>query len=531
MAILVVLKAANAFYLGNFSNEFDFNVTSETEIEIGFHGYIDTYCSWCILGPVTLWEYTAEDYISDYTQKVAEAEALYTQPMNKDVLDALKDAAGKESTLVSVDDVLNAVKALNTAIENANNSIALYKDVNTYITKAENHNAAVKAAFEASGIKAAYEAGTLVDVNSAIEAYRNAILSQTAVGSDISEAFTLISDDMSGWTTDITNGSAHFKQNTWSNEGETDGSGMVIPFMEYWLPNGSVLDNATLKYKFTGLVPNQYYEISALVRAYKEKQVEDLTGAYLFAGSAKSLDISTGTNASNGESGIYYGVLKATGKANADGDLEAGFIVDNCNFTNLSNIVIQLDVGASHSIKNSQFINCLSPITLTSSSSFTTINNCNFTDCVNPDRDAPIIIMGNANKNVIENNIFKNTTGRRAGAISIANNLSNNVNNTYNTLSSLVNVSGNINTFVSYPVLYVSESGSGTVGSRTDRCNLTWALSNINVGGFIYLQEGLYNLSGVSTLNSNLIGEGEGVVIDNGSFKFSIKKSLPKVLL
>ncbi len=350
-------KAANAFYLGNFSNEFDFNVTSETEIEIGFHGYIDTYCSWCILGPVTLWEYTAEDYISDYTQKVAEAEALYTQPMNKDVLDALKDAAGKESTLVSVDDVLNAVKALNTAIENANNSIALYKDVNTYITKAENHNAAVKAAFEASGIKAAYEAGTLVDVNSAIEAYRNAILSQTAVGSDISEAFTLISDDMSGWTTDITNGSAHFKQNTWSNEGETDGSGMVIPFMEYWLPNGSVLDNATLKYKFTGLVPNQYYEISALVRAYKEKQVEDLTGAYLFAGSAKSLDISTGTNASNGESGIYYGVLKATGKANADGDLEAGFIVDNCNFNWLAakNFTVKVSEDPGISEIQSQF--------------------------------------------------------------------------------------------------------------------------------------------------------------------------------
>ena len=58
-------KAANAFAKGDFSNEFDFELSSEQTITIGFRGYIDTYCSWCILGPVTLYEYTEEDLADD----------------------------------------------------------------------------------------------------------------------------------------------------------------------------------------------------------------------------------------------------------------------------------------------------------------------------------------------------------------------------------------------------------------------------------------------------------------------------------
>ena len=350
-------KAATAFGEGDFSNEFDFNVETETTIEIGFHGYIDTYCSWCILGPVTLWEYTAEDYIEDYTNKVDEAKKLFDKPMNKDVLAALKDAAGKESSLVTVDDVKNAITALNTAMLNANNSIAVYEEINTYISKATTYNAEVSAAFGASGIKDAYDAGTLIDANEAITAYRKAFLSQTAIGADLTEAFTLVSNGLVGWSANYTNSEIHFQQNTWSHEGETDGSGMTIPFVEYWILGGNVLENATLKYTFTGLVPNQYYEVSALVRAFKENEVADLSGACLFVGTAKSLDVSTGTNAPGADYGMCYGVLKATGRTNADGELEAGFIVENANFNWLAakNFVIKVSEDPGIGEIQSQF--------------------------------------------------------------------------------------------------------------------------------------------------------------------------------
>ena len=55
-------RAATAFSQGKFSNEFDFTVTGEgtTEVEIGFRGPCPDG-GWCILGPVTLWQYTVED--------------------------------------------------------------------------------------------------------------------------------------------------------------------------------------------------------------------------------------------------------------------------------------------------------------------------------------------------------------------------------------------------------------------------------------------------------------------------------------
>lgn len=58
-------KAANAFSRGDFSNEFDFRLTEQQTITIGFRGYIDTYCSWCILGPVTLYQYTEDEYADE----------------------------------------------------------------------------------------------------------------------------------------------------------------------------------------------------------------------------------------------------------------------------------------------------------------------------------------------------------------------------------------------------------------------------------------------------------------------------------
>ncbi len=353
-------KAANAFYLGNFSNEFDFNVETETEIEIGFHGYIDTYCSWCILGPVTLWKYTAEDYMEDYNKEVAEAEKLYSLPMNKDVLAVLKEAAGKASTLVTVDDVSNAVSALKTAIQNANNSIEIYSEINTYITKAAAYGTAVSAAFEASGIKAAYEAGTLTSVDEAVDAYRNAIIAQTEVGADITEAFGEIASTMEGWSTDNTDSNCLFHINDWSNEGQTDGSGMLTPFIEFWR-NGGILGNATLKRTFTGLKPNQYYEVSALIRAYNESSAIELTGASLFAGKVKSLDISNGTVGSTGSKGMYYGTFKVIGKSDENGVLEAGIIVENCNFNWIAakNITIKVSEDPGLNEIKSQFATLL----------------------------------------------------------------------------------------------------------------------------------------------------------------------------
>lgn len=164
-------RAATAFSQGKFSNEFDFNVTGEgtVAVEIGFKGTCPNG-GWCILGPVTLWEYTAEDYMEDYREKVAIAEPLLTQKMNADVLQALNDAIVEESTLTTVDDVQNAVSTLIGAINDANTSISNYESLKDAIDAFDANYAKLdsygKDAADAAGAydaKNAYTNGTATD--------------------------------------------------------------------------------------------------------------------------------------------------------------------------------------------------------------------------------------------------------------------------------------------------------------------------------------------------------------------------------
>ena len=50
-------RAATAFSQGYFPNYIDFTVDEEQEVTLGISGFIDTYDSWCILGPVRLYQY------------------------------------------------------------------------------------------------------------------------------------------------------------------------------------------------------------------------------------------------------------------------------------------------------------------------------------------------------------------------------------------------------------------------------------------------------------------------------------------
>jgi len=173
-------KAANAFSRGDFSNAFDFKLTEGTEVEIGFQGFFNLSLSWCILGPVKLYEYTAEDYMGDYRTKVAEAEALYSSPMNSTVLTNLKAAVVDEATLVTVDDVFNAVDNLKAAIANAEISILKYAEAKTILDAANIYDATGQASYAAdetiAAIQSAYDEGTLEAVTTEQKTAANAAL-------------------------------------------------------------------------------------------------------------------------------------------------------------------------------------------------------------------------------------------------------------------------------------------------------------------------------------------------------------------
>jgi uncharacterized protein YjdB len=188
-----LLRAANAFSKGDFSNEFDFDLEHEQRVIIGFRGYIDTYCSWCILGPVKLFQYNLSDYLVAYDQKVTEAEALYDSPMNKDVLAALKAAVVNKNTLTTTKLVTEAISKLDQKITAARQSISNYADVKSVLEAANNLTASGKAAYAASSIiselQSGYDARTLTELTAeqkaaAQEALAAAVKEQTEVGAD-----------------------------------------------------------------------------------------------------------------------------------------------------------------------------------------------------------------------------------------------------------------------------------------------------------------------------------------------------------
>ncbi|MDE7166507.1 MAG: discoidin domain-containing protein [Bacteroidaceae bacterium] len=252
-------RAAYAFSIGDFENAFDFSVEQDnSEVELGFKGYIDTYCSWCILGPVKLYKYSLEDYLAAYREKVAEAEALYESKMGAAELQALQAAVVDETAFTTGAQVTAALDVLNAALAAAKISVAGYATLTNALTlgetyKANSTNAEAIAAYDAAiaEVKAAYDAATVEDLDAAV-AIVNAALpalarTQTADNSDLT---VLINNPevngADGWTDERPNG----------------GNGPLLgnTAFEYWAGNATSRETACFDYYqvIEGLVPGIY---------------------------------------------------------------------------------------------------------------------------------------------------------------------------------------------------------------------------------------------------------------------------------
>lgn len=331
-------KAANAFSLGNFSNEFDFQVTEAGEVEIGFHGYIDTYCSWCILGPVTLYEYTAADYIEDYDAKYTTANGLLSSLMNADVKSALQTAMVDRSTLTTVDEVKSAINTLGTAITNAQSSINAYASANVsaYLTKMkgilDNTNVYTTDTYNKwyANVQSNYDNGLYTDGEVVTLTENGAYSTGWHSSNHIDDVL------LSTWSIDDVpcgDYTLPLYINTWSVEGNTDGSEFYNPFFEYWVASGS-LEAKTFVSTMTGLKANTTYSftIRARVQGTSEKVENAIT---LKVGDGTAVDISSGTKF--GTTDYYIGNFSAVGETDAAGKLTTTItVVGNSNISWLS---------------------------------------------------------------------------------------------------------------------------------------------------------------------------------------------------
>lgn len=258
-------RASNAFYKGDYSNAFDFSLEEDGNIEIGFQGNFDLMRSWVILGPVKLYKYTLDAYISDYNAKVEEAKKLYDSPMNAGVLAALKEAAtvDVESATKSAE-ITAAIQALTAAIADAEKSVAIYAATKATLDKCTSIlDKDGLAAFDIADILAAYEDGTMEEdqTPAILEAFVVATKAQSSAGADFTGAIvnpSFETGNVDGWTNTGTQSLGAQGNDSFDNK-----KGNF--YAERWHAAG----NINFKQTITGL-PAGKYKLSAYIYSEPE---------------------------------------------------------------------------------------------------------------------------------------------------------------------------------------------------------------------------------------------------------------------
>lgn len=302
---------------------------------------------WIVADNFKLW-YMGEDmsiYVEAYNSAKAAAEAIdQTAPMNAGALAALQQALTDYSTVdeTSKSALQEAAGALGTAASNASASITAYSGVSAVISAANdiktNHNFATAEAIET--------------FTSAIAAVSDGFEAGTLTNEEAANAGTTLGTVISGWRGNaagaaskyLSNGfglngfDAALYVNTWSNEGESDGSNFKVPFYEYWTGDANSLGANT----WTGTidVPNGQYKISALVRVRAKNGVAaaDANGITMTVTDGDAVDVTEGTQV--GESQFQLKEYEAVGLVK-DGKLIFNMVIaadNNISWLSFKNV-------------------------------------------------------------------------------------------------------------------------------------------------------------------------------------------------
>ena len=272
-----------------------------------------------------------------YKGTKAAAEALLGEKMSPEAKAALEAALAAEVDETSEEALIAAEAALQEAITAANVSINLYASnkaaIDAMFALMNSTNVYTAEAFAAYSAKAEdflaqYEAGTLtatVDNPAAIHGWHASV--------DY--------DDLLLSAFGVKDFDTNLYINTWSIEGETDGSEFKVPFFEYWTGDDQSLGATTKTATVTGLEAGKKYEVSAWVRTRAKNGVAavDATGITLSVGAGDSVDVTEG--AVVGGSQFAHAVYTAVGAADENGNLTINFNVladNNVSWLSFKNI-------------------------------------------------------------------------------------------------------------------------------------------------------------------------------------------------
>ena len=277
---------------------------------------------WFLFNGISYTYYNNEVSEEDANAIIAQAEAI-SGAMKADVQTALTEALSSFQSAQTIANY-NVLSAAVTAAQTSANAYAAGKAGLDELTEIlANTNVYTAEAYANLGYDtalAAYNDGTWANEEAA--SFTNNILGNRGWRATVGIDDFLISAFDEGprnW------GSYHI--NTWSVEGDADGSNMTEPFLEYWTGDGNKLADKLIHAQMTGL-PHGIYTVSALVRLR-------LTNNETAPVSGLSLDVNGGeASAVSGElnyGSFYVTPVQAIGKVGVDGVLNINFNVAGAN--------------------------------------------------------------------------------------------------------------------------------------------------------------------------------------------------------
>ena len=274
---------------------------------------------WLLWNNVTLTYFSDEVDPADVTALLATASEYLEKPM----LATLKTAISDAKSALEADGTIANYNALQDAIDNSQTSVDSYASMKAnYLDPLAdvlaNTNVYTTAAYTSvyANYLTAYNNGTISNADA------NAL--RWNAGTNGARPI----DDllMPTWTVGGNAHGATFYQNTWSTEGNNDGTNFRTPFFEYWVDDANVLAATTLQTTQTGLNANGMYKVTAWVRVRESNAgTKSANGVTLQVGEGSAVDVSAGEQV--GESKLYIAEYAAFGQSDADGNLTIKFTV------------------------------------------------------------------------------------------------------------------------------------------------------------------------------------------------------------
>ena len=363
-------EASAAFGKGYYLNSLEFAVAEDNSVvTIGFKGTHTLKQSWFIGGPFKLTrtgDFSIDALVAAYEAALAEAQAVdQTADMDEDILGALQSAIANEVDKTDPASLSFGVSLLLAATEAAKASIAekagikaaiasVEQDMNSTNFYTEEAYATFKEAFDA--IKSKYDDGTLT-LKEANE-YKNSVWntgwhSANTIDDLLLSVWTI---SVEGTATPCVDYSTPLYINTWSVEGNNDGSDFKVPFFEYWTGDDNSLGANTLTATIPNLEPGATYSVSILTRVRLKNSAvsngETPYGITLQVGEGEAVDVTTGKefNYNDGASMFYVDTFTAVGKADAEGNLVVTYTIaedNNISWLSYKNAVYTKDTAFS----------------------------------------------------------------------------------------------------------------------------------------------------------------------------------------